>query len=150
MSRCIRKALNIKNAYTLEELKNPFVVIYPVLDAKDPDVKKALIAGSMAASNLLYGSGMQLQAPEKVEALPPAIEPNNQIEFEDYEVEPIEQENSCNNQSLGNAKDEKYFCSENSCGAEIQSNVANYSQSKFGRPLCFKCQQAEKRKGGLE
>jgi hypothetical protein len=45
-NRCIRKALNIKSAYSIEELEKPFLAIYPTLDAKDPDVKRALIAGS--------------------------------------------------------------------------------------------------------
>jgi hypothetical protein len=58
MSRCIRKGLSIKNAYTIIELEKPFVVAYPVLDSRDADVKKALIAGSLAATNLLFGSGM--------------------------------------------------------------------------------------------
>ena len=30
------------------------------------------------------------------------------------------------------------------CGAEIPDNVHDYSVKKFGRPLCRKCQQAEK------
>ena len=40
ISRCIRKAFAIKSAYTLDELKKPFIAVYPVLDAKDPDVQK--------------------------------------------------------------------------------------------------------------
>lgn len=139
-SRCIRKALNIKNAYNLEELEKPFLAIYPVLDARDPDVKKALIAGSMAASNLLYGSGLQLNAGVTQEALTEGnqdITPENAVTA-DYEVEQYED----------TPEGDTLQCSK--CGIEIQPNVAEYSQKQFGSQLCFKCQQVEKaaRKGG--
>lgn len=58
MSRVIRKGLSVKNAYTIAELEKPFIVAYPTLNSNDADVKKALIAGSLAATNLLYGSGI--------------------------------------------------------------------------------------------
>lgn len=65
-NRCIRAALNIKAHYSLEQLQKPFVAVYPVLDARDDDVKRALIAGAVASSNLLYGvmRPLQLEAPK--------------------------------------------------------------------------------------
>ncbi|MCR4436189.1 MAG: hypothetical protein QHH06_10450 [Clostridiales bacterium] len=85
MSRCIRKGLNIKSAYTLEELKKPFIVAYPVLDSNDADVKKALIAGHLAATNLLYGSG--LSAP-MLKAAPSNVDTETgEIIDSDYDVE---------------------------------------------------------------
>lgn len=85
LSRCIRKGLNVKNAYTILELKKPFVVAYPVLDSRDADVKKALIAGGLAGSNLLYGSGLALPASLNAENyIEPPIDP-------DYSVEKVEE-----------------------------------------------------------
>lgn len=55
-NRCIRAALNIKAHYSLKQLELPFVAIYPVLDARDKDVKRALIAGAVVSNNLLYGA----------------------------------------------------------------------------------------------
>jgi hypothetical protein len=85
INRCIRKALNVKGAYTIDELKKPFIVAYPVLDARDPDAKRALIAGSIAASNLLYGSGLQLNS-GRMEALPEASEQRHNVDVTTGEV----------------------------------------------------------------
>jgi hypothetical protein len=46
-------------------LQKPFVAVYPVLDARDEDVKRALIAGSVASSNLLFGVMKPLQLEER-------------------------------------------------------------------------------------
>lgn len=152
MSRCIRKAFAIKSAYTLEELKKPFIAVYPVLDAKDPDVKKALIAGSMAAGNLLYGSGLQIGPPKELEALPEGNPEGAIITADDYEVEAFTDEQRANEKATGETRQEhneepnKLYCSNEECKAEIAPNVAEFSQKTFGKELCFKCQQVEKKK----
>ncbi|HWQ30070.1 MAG TPA: hypothetical protein VN549_03680 [Negativicutes bacterium] len=143
ISRCIRKAFSIKSAYTLQELEKPFIAVYPVLDAKDPDVKKALIAGSMAASNLLYGSGLQIGDGGKLQALPEA-----KAADEDYEVEPMggEQQVETEEPETPPVQPDKQCCS--SCSTEIAANVAKFSQEKYGKELCYNCQQVEKKKKG--
>jgi hypothetical protein len=149
LSRCIRKGLSIKSAYSLDELEKPFIVIYPVLDSKDADVKKALIAGAIASSNLLYGSGLMLNQAQPA-ALPEA--PDNvdrttgEIIEEDYE--PIHPEDS-EQPNPWETESQKHYCSNPQCGVEIAQNVADYSTRHFGRPLCNKCQQAAK-KGGKQ
>jgi len=60
-NRCIRAALNIKAHYSLEQLEKPFVAVYPVLDSRDEDVKRALIAGAVVSTNMLYGAVKPLQ-----------------------------------------------------------------------------------------
>jgi hypothetical protein len=60
-NRCIRAALNIKAHYSKEQLEKPFVAVYTVLDARDEDVKHALIAGAVASNNLLFGIMKPLQ-----------------------------------------------------------------------------------------
>ena len=41
----------------------------------------------------------------------------------------------------GKAEDSGIVCA--ACGAAISQKVASYSQSKFGRPLCYACQKKE-------
>jgi hypothetical protein len=147
LSRCVRKGLSIKSAYTLDELEKPFIVVYPVLDSKDADVKKALIAGAIASSNLLYGSGLQLGAGTQA-ALP---ETRNDVDMStgeiiesDYEAGPPEGM-PWEKQGYEEEHEEKLECSQ--CGVEIAQNVHDYSVKQHGAPLCMKCQQAA-RKGG--
>lgn len=151
LSRCIRKGLSIKSAYSLAELEKPFIVIYPVLDAKDADVKKALIAGAIASSNLLYGSGLMLGTGAEQQALPEAghnidkstgeiIDPT--IIDPDYEADAPDEGGK-----PWDAEPEKYYCSNPNCNAEIAKNVYDDSVAKFGGAACIKCQQMAK-KGG--
>jgi hypothetical protein len=53
--RCIRDAFNVKNNYSIEQLRKPFVIVYPKLNDLDPDVKKMAIINSLAPTQLLYG-----------------------------------------------------------------------------------------------
>lgn len=145
LSRCVRKGLSIKSAYTLDELEKPFIVVYPVLDSRDADVKKALIAGAMASSNLLYGTGLQLGAGAQA-ALPEGRKVDmstGEIIESDYEAGPPEgmpweQQEQSEAGALACSK----------CGVEIAQNVHDYSAKQFGAPLCMKCQAAAKKQGG--
>ena len=135
LSRCIRKGLSVKNAYTLQELQKPFVVAYPTLDSRDPDVKKALIAGSVAASNLLYGSNLQLTAP-KQEALPSGVDMSTgEVIDIDYDCEQIQYQEEQSQQV------QQYLCNNPQCKTEIAQNIAEASIQQFNQPLCYKCQQ---------
>jgi hypothetical protein len=147
LSRCIRKGLSIKSAYSLAELEKPFIVIYPVLDARDADVKKALIAGAIASSNLLYGSGLMLGAGQQ--ALP---EGRNDVDMstgqvidQDYEAE--QPDNTEQSKPWDTGEAEKYNCSNPKCKAEIAKSVYDSSVAEFGYAACIKCGQ-ELRKAG--
>ena len=144
LSRCIRKGLSIKSAYSLDELEKPFIVIYPVLDSKDADVKKALIAGAIASSNLLYGSGLQLNQGQQQEALPENIDPETgEILDAGYEAEPVEQ-----SKPWEQTADNKYYCSNPKCKVEIAKNIYDASMKEFGYAACVKCRQIAAKKGG--
>jgi hypothetical protein len=151
LSRVIRKALSIKSAYSMAELEKPFIVVYPVLDAKDADVKKALIAGAIASSNLLYGSGLMLNAGQQ-QALPEARTDvdmsTGEIIDQDYEAGPPDVENQELPKPWEKAEPEKYYCSNPECKAEIAKNVYDASVTKFGAAACIKCQQLGSKKGG--
>ncbi len=145
LSRCIRKGLSIKSAYTIEELQKPFIVVYPVLDSRDADVKKALIAGAIASSNLLYGSGLQLST-GAAQALPEEHHDYNpetgEIIDEDYEAGPPDP------MPWEEQEEEILQCSQ--CEVQIARNVYEFSANKFGAPLCMKCQQAARKQGGKQ
>jgi hypothetical protein len=147
LSRCIRKGLSIKSAYSLADLEKPFIVIYPVLDSKDADVNKALIAGAIASSNLLYGSGLMLGAGQQA-ALPEGQhnvdKSTGEILDPDYAAEqPGDGEGSKPWES-----EEKYYCSNPDCKVEIAKAVYDASLAKFGTAACTKCQQLLNKKGG--
>jgi len=154
LSRCIRKALSIKSAYSLAELEKPFIVVYPVLDAKDADVKKALIAGAIMSSNLLYGSGLMLNQGQQ--ALPEARSnvdrETGEILDNDYEAGPPDVGNPDQPKPWEiNPEPEKFYCSNPNCNAEIAKSVYEASMKEFGSPACTKCQQvarAAAKKGG--
>jgi len=160
--RCIRKALNIRQFYTMEELQKPFVVAYPVLDARDPDAKKALIAASIMSSNLLYGSGLQLGAgalPGAQAALPEGrnvdmstgeiidagYETGCETGYEAGEPEPEEAVKPEETAKPWEKPEEKYYCSNPACKAEIAKTVYDASVAKFGAAACTKCQTAVKK-----
>lgn len=150
LSRCIRKGLSIKSAYSLAELEKPFIVVYPVLDARDADVKKALIAGMLASSNLLYGSGLMLNQGQQT--LPEATEKfdreTGEIYENDYEAGPPDVGNPDQPKAWEiNGELEKFYCSNPNCKAEIAKSVYDASVKAFGAAACTKCQQLAK-KGG--
>jgi hypothetical protein len=70
--RALRTLLHLKQTYTVEELRNPFVVpkLIPNLDPRDPDQKAALIDMALGRERQLYG-----HRPEPVRALPESAPP---------------------------------------------------------------------------
>jgi len=62
--RAVRWALGLRSAYTLEELKRPFIVPRLLLnaDSGDPVVKEFLIAASLGSLRELYGARAQARA----------------------------------------------------------------------------------------
>lgn len=72
----IRKILGLKHAYTKQELEKPFVVPRLILDAKDPDVKRATISVMTGAIEHMYPEPHTVE----VAAETPAIEAPKQIE----------------------------------------------------------------------
>jgi hypothetical protein len=58
VNRCVRYALGLKSTYLPEEIKNKtFVVVYPVPNLDDIDIKKAMIARMTGAVDMLYDRG---------------------------------------------------------------------------------------------
>ncbi len=152
LNRAIRAALMIKPTYTLEELKKPFVVAYLVPNLNNPEVKARAIDGFFAGAQALYGhDAASISQPRVIdvsgdddEDVPPMVPdeigdpqggapadyPGDEPDFMQDDPAPAQQSSSpC--------------CDE--CGAEISEKVYNYSIDKFGRPLCYSCQQAARK-----
>ena len=58
-ARVVQKLLGLKPAYAMEELKKPFIIISvtPVVDMKDPDIKKMVTAHMLGIRETLYLTG---------------------------------------------------------------------------------------------
>ncbi|HBC94346.1 MAG TPA: hypothetical protein DCZ10_15965 [Pelotomaculum sp.] len=71
--RALRAGLGIKGVYSATELQKPFAVAVVVLNAHDPELKKALIESYVNSRNALFSAktAPQLSAPD-LHALPPA------------------------------------------------------------------------------
>lgn len=152
LNRAIRAALMIKPTYTLEELKKPFVVAYLVPNLNNPEVKARAIDGFFAGAQALYGhDAASISQPRVIdvsgdddEDVPPMVPdeigdpqggapadyPGDEPDFMQDDPAPAQQ-------SSGPCCDV--------CGAEISEKVYNYSIDKFGKPLCYTCQQAARK-----
>ncbi|MCK9519948.1 MAG: hypothetical protein M0R74_13125, partial [Dehalococcoidia bacterium] len=115
---------------------------YPVLDSRDADVKKALIAGAMMGSNLLYGTGLQLGAGAQA-----TLPEERNVDMSTGEIIDSEYESGPPEPMPWEMQQETETLQCSQCGVEIAPNVANYSMQQYGKRLCMKCQQAAK-KGG--
>ena len=76
-ARVVEKLLGIKPAYTREELKKPFVIVsvVPVVDLKDPSIKKMVTAQMLGITDTLFQTAAGLDySHQYVQALPPAQE----------------------------------------------------------------------------
>ena len=81
-NRAIRSAFGIKSGYTLQALKQPFVIpkVLLVLDYSDPEVKKFLLAEATGTIKELYGAQAIATG-----TMPPALPP---VKDDDDEPEP--------------------------------------------------------------
>lgn len=62
-ARVVTKMLGLKPAYTLGELKKPFVIVAmtPIVDMRDPDIKQMVTAHMLGIKELLYSAPRSTQ-----------------------------------------------------------------------------------------
>jgi len=167
--RALRAGLGIKGVYSAAELQKPFAVAVVVLNAHDPELKKALIESYANSRNVLFSarSTPQLMAPE-THALPPGndltVEGNTVLlpdndddvppELSTYEAPPWEQEQG--QDEPPNLFGDAVVCQ--GCDQIIEQQgswtpeaIKEYSQKNFGGmiycPACQRKAKAAKRKG---
>ena len=163
--RVIRALLGIKGAYQLQELKKPFAVPTVTFspDYSDATVRQAMLQQGMSSMGNMFGatSAPPAALPFATEAFADTFDPEANLDnpafasdlyadeenyADDYRQEEKERGQEQFSISEPPAQKEpiqeestRYFCDE--CGTSINENVHNYSLSKFGRPLCMKCQK---------
>lgn len=167
MLRVIRAALGMKSQYTKDELQKPFIVprIDFSPDYNDPQVRQAIIQSGIPAMAQLFGQASPVTAlSAEAEGAPfaasrPALAAPSEDEdvFDEYREGPAEEPTPADDfrgdeipEHMEPTFDDPgppppalqgvvTYCA--NCGTGITSDkVAKYSQQKFGRPLCYKCQ----------
>lgn len=153
LNGAIRTALRIKGTYTLEELQKPFVVAYLVPNLDHGDVKQAAIDSMFQSSNKLFGRTPSIQQIESRIPEHAAIEASDGENYDQYVDGEYTggkmQEETSEGVFSDNEIRQRDFCCDK-CGERIPQKVWNYSMDKFGRPLCYKCQNIvrNEQKGG--
>ncbi len=153
--RVIRDLLGIKGTYTIDELKKPFAVARTSFspDYNDPVVKQMLLQQAMQSVGNLFGN---VQPVVSTISIPQSTESESTI---DMPADPVpenfsQQENNDQAVSAAGPRPEpaiqeppenraQDFCCDK-CGKVIPEKAWNYSYEKFGRPLCYRCQNIVK------
>lgn len=158
--RVIRALLGIKGTYQLSELKKPFAVPTVTFspDYSDATVRQTMLQQGMSSMGNMFGAASAPPAPLPFgnESFNDSFDPEenldnsaftakNEVDYiEDFQqVTPEQkvQQQTPPAQQVPPAQEEStgYHCDE--CGAEVNARVYEYSITKFGRPLCMKCQK---------
>ena len=152
LNGAIRTALHIKSTYTLEEIQKPFVVAYLVPNLNNDDVKEAAIRSMFDASGKLFGATPSIQhieskAPENPDMgaqdgeIFDAYVDGTYQEEDDQSEDVMQPEQSVQEEGRRQRQDEWQCCR---CGDTIPEKVYDYSNRKFGMPLCYRCQKEER------
>ena len=155
INRVIRALTGLKGQYTKAELAKPFAIPRVTFspDYNDPEVNRLLLSQGMNSIGSLFGNvGVAVAtpaigAPVENDIFNPedfADNPAFSTEQDINNEAPAEQEEQNQNEPEApgvpnESLEESIQCS--GCGAEISKSVYDYSISKFGRPLCMKCQK---------
>lgn len=131
--RALRAALGLAATYSLPELRKPFIIAHVVPNLDAPEIKEAV------ASNYLQSMGMLFEGAGAPRAALPAAQttaeviPDDAPDFDDPDAIFCD---DCGEQIVETrAKDGRIWTPE---------NIEGYSERKFGRCLCTRCQKAEK------
>lgn len=174
MLRVVRALLSVKHQYSPEELKKPFAV--PTVDFapdySDPEVRKAMAEAGVRATADLFGASAvhQLQAPQQ---LPPPIDVDQyapdgdegavdnapavsyrdeeETVISDDDLPPWDDEPAQQEIFADAVEAEGIVCQ--GCDQIIESEkgwspdqIANYSEKRYKKRLCVKCQGLEREK----
>jgi len=158
LMRCIRDAIGLAAGYTLNELKKPFIIAHVVPNLDSPEIRDRLAGSYLQSMGLLFEtSASQRALPQAETPLPPPATPAELPEYDGddepyHESEyPVADEDDTGGESLP-WDDIGIFCEY--CGEEILETISRsgektwtpddikgYSEYKFGRCLCTRCQR---------
>ena len=143
INRALRAAMHIKGTYTLAELQKPFVVAYLVPNLDNEAVKMEAVHHFFSSAQELYGGVntdnrktlfVEDDAEEGMAYETPATPIEESKSYVEAPVQPPKQAEEDRSRD---------FCCDK-CGAQVSQKVWDYSVEKFGRPLCYSCQKAER------
>lgn len=161
--RVIRALLGTKSTYTLKELSLPFVVptVTFAPDYNDPTVRQAMLQQGMNSMGNMFGMAStqpaittsfsnntfandfnpdaNLDNPAFASDMNSEDEAPPEQERNWFDEEPEKKDSQA--QQTQEKVNTGYSCA--GCGEEVSEKVYEYSLSKFGRPLCMKCQRGE-------
>ncbi|RKJ19611.1 hypothetical protein D7X48_12655 [bacterium D16-50] len=154
LNGAIRTALHIKNTYTLDEIRKPFVVAYLVPNLNHDDVKRAAIENMFRSSQKLFGSvAPSIQQVETRVPFGSAAEASYGEDLSDY-IDGTYTEASGGSGVVGQSQEQEDRVSDfrcDKCNEVIPRNVWDYSVDHYDRPLCYKCQKIVRngQRGGM-
>ena len=148
-NRVIRSALAMKQKYTAEELKRPFVIprLVPDMDMTDPVVKEAVIQHRLGAERQLFGpaSGPVIDVDPEVHT-PELLSPGEDVD------EPVSQPDSSPSSDSfpGDVQEESDHptvvcactkCDDGGCQVDLSDlpKVVEWTMRECGMPLCSAC-----------
>ena len=144
--RVIRALLGIKGTYRKAELEKPFVVPTVTFspDYTDPTVRNAMLQQGMQSMGNMFGTTPAATAIGTTfsnEASSSGFNPDEEIDNPAFasDQNSVSQESAKPNPMQEEKEPMGYYCDE--CGVEINERVYLYSNDKFGRPLCMRCQR---------
>lgn len=168
INRVIRALTGLKGQYTKEELQKPFAIPRVTFspDYNDPEVRRAMLSQGMNSIGSLFGtdsvpalsvadniSTPDIFNPEEFVDNPAFASDNlDESDSGDYHQENFETEQEAvhyeqqippQDENDRNLIADDLCCDQ--CGTTIKENVYEYSITKFGRPLCIKCQRGGQR-----
>ena len=140
----------------MEQLQKPFTMVWWDLDeTKDDRILEARISKGIAATEMIYGKTLP-SGQRTLQALPEGRnvdmstgeiieQPIIDAGYEAGEPEPEEAVKPEETAKPWEKPEEKYYCSNPACKAEIAKTVYDASVAKFGAAACTKCQNAAKK-----
>lgn len=164
LNRALRKGLMVSSTYKADDLKKPFAVALVVPNFTDPDMKAAMIKRYAAGESALFGNAGSSPAIESGQGDAPRLTTGNgtTIDMEtgevtmdgtvvEVEVMPPEETVASDNNSDNPPpwmQDQSVMTCEG-CDQIIEASgnwsveaIVDFSQKKFGKKLCPKCQKA--------
>lgn len=145
--RALRTILQLKQKYTVDELRKPFVVpkLVPMLDPNDPDQKKALIEMAVGREATLYGhDGGDIRELKDVTPAPAESPPSTSDDVDQNENDPPEEvidEEDFEPLELPEEEPPPAGTCACPCGCQLEltEKVTAIGVEKLGTPRCRDC-----------
>ena len=147
-NRVIRSALSMKQKFTLEELKRPFVIprLVPDMDMDDPTVKAAVVAQRLGVERQLFGPPAPPVIDAEVEVITPELLSPGELP-EDSERRGSDPAGVPSSSFPGDSSDTPTVvcacteCDDGGCQTDLSDrpDIVAYTIEKYSLALCASC-----------